>query len=78
MTVDNYGRVSIDIQDAFGNTIISKDEAAGTWTESTYDYGDEDDDSSNSDDSEEDEDAGDVEIEETARLVEKRLSLLLR
>ena len=39
MTVDNYGRVSIDIQDAFGNTIISKDEAAGTWTESTYDYG---------------------------------------
>ena len=47
MTVDNYGRVSIDIQDAFGNTIISKDEAAGTWTESTYDYGDEDDDSSN-------------------------------
>ena len=72
MTVDNYGRVSIDIQDAFGNTIISKDEAAGTWTESTYDYGDEDDDSSNSDDSEEDEDAGDVEIEETARLVEEK------
>ena len=72
MTVDNYGRVSIDIQDAFGNTIISKDEAAGTWTESTYDYGDEDDDSSNSDDSEEDEEAGDVEIEETARLVEEK------
>lgn len=72
MTVDNYGRVSIDIQDAFGNTIISKDEAAGTWTESTYDYGDEDDDSSNSDDSEEDEDAGDVKKEETARLMEEK------
>ena len=72
MTVDNYGRVSIDIQDAFGNTIISKDEAAGTWTESTYDYGDEEDDSSNSDDSEEDEDAGDVEKEETARLIEEK------
>ncbi len=34
MTVDDYGRVSIEIQDAFGNTVISKDEAAGTWTES--------------------------------------------
>ena len=72
MTVDNYGRVSIDIQDAFGNTIISKDEAAGTWTESTYDYGDEEDDSGTSDDSEEDEDAGDVEKEETTRLIEEK------
>lgn len=24
MTVDNYGRVSIEIQDAFGNTVISR------------------------------------------------------
>ena len=35
MTVDAYGQVNISIQDGFGNTLISKDEAAGTWTEST-------------------------------------------
>ncbi len=64
MTVDNYGRVSIDIQDAFGNTVISKDEAAGTWTESVYEYGSESDDS-------DDEDV-DEEKEETARLLEER------
>ncbi|MCM1225094.1 MAG: hypothetical protein NC548_62655, partial [Lachnospiraceae bacterium] len=39
MTVDDYGRVTINISDAFGNTVISKDEAAGTWTESIYEYG---------------------------------------
>ncbi len=74
MTVDEYGRVTISIQDAFGNTITSKDEAAGTWTESVYEYG------SGEDGSEEDgsgengnggEDAGE-EKEETARLVEER------
>ena len=64
MTVDDYGRVSIDIQDAFGNTVISKDEAAGTWTESVYEYGSESDDS-------DDEDV-DEEKEETARLIEER------
>ncbi len=64
MTVDEYDHVSIDIQDAFGNTIISKDEAAGTWTESTYDYG-----SSEGDSIEED---TDLEVEETAKLVEEK------
>ncbi len=41
MMLDEYGRTAIDIQDAFGNTIISKDEASGTWTESVYEYGTE-------------------------------------
>lgn len=68
MSVDEYGHVSIDIQDAFGNTIISKDEAAGTWTESTYDYGSDEEDSE-ADDSEED---TDFEQEETARLIEEK------
>ncbi len=71
MSVDNYGRVSIDIQDAFGNTIVSKDEAAGTWTESTYDYGDEEEDDSGSGDTE-DEDDTEAEVEETARLIEEK------
>lgn len=66
MTVDEYGRVSIDIRDAFGNTIISKDEAAGTWTESVYEYG-----SSEEDGNGEDESAGE-DKEETARLTEER------
>lgn len=67
MTVDHYGRVTITIQDAFGNTIISKDEAAGTWTESTYDYGSEGENVSDDD--------GDIEEEkeETARLVEEKV-----
>lgn len=64
MTVDEYGRVSIDIQDGFGNTIISKDEAEGTWTESTYDYGSEEGESIEED--------TDLEVEETARLIEER------
>ena len=64
MTVDEYGRVTIDIQDAFGNTLISKDEAAGTWTESIYEYGSEEEDGSASGD--------DEEKEETARLIEER------
>ena len=68
MTVDEYGRVSINIQDAFGNTVISKDEAAGTWTESIYDYGSGEDDSNASDNDEE----NDSEKEETARLLEER------
>ncbi len=70
MTVDDYGRVSIDIQDAFGNTVISKDEAAGTWTESIYEYGSrEDGDNASGDDEEND---SDEEKEETARLIEER------
>ena len=65
MTVDEYGRVSIEIQDAFGNTLISKDEAAGTWTESIYEYGSEADGDSEEEDTDE-------EKEETARLLEER------
>ena len=67
MTVDEFGRVTIDIQDAFGNTIISKNEAAGTWTESVYEYGSSEDGS--------EEDSGEdteEEKEETARLIEER------
>ena len=70
MTVDEYSRVTIDIQDAFGNTVISKDEAAGTWTESIYDYGSEEDDGSASGDDEESD--SEEEKEETARLIEER------
>ena len=73
MTVDDYGRVSIEIQDAFGNTVISKDETAGTWTESIYDYGSEEDDGNASDDDEESD--SDEEKEETARLIEERTYL---
>ena len=67
MTVDEYGRVTIDIQDAFGNTVISKDEIAGTWTESIYEYGREEDESE--EDIEED---AEEEKEETAHLIEER------
>ncbi len=70
MTVDEYGRVSIDIQDAFGNTVISKDEAAGTWTESIYEYGSGED-SGNASDNDEENDS-DKEKEENARLIEER------
>lgn len=70
MTVDDYGRVSIDIQDAFGNTVVSKDEAAGTWTESIYEYGSEED-GDNSSDNDEGNDS-DEEKEETAQLIEER------
>ncbi|MCM1440225.1 MAG: RHS repeat-associated core domain-containing protein, partial [Roseburia sp.] len=71
MTVDNYGRVTITIQDAFGNTILSKDEAAGTWTESIYDYGSEPGDGGNVPGDDGDGDP-DEEKEETARLTEER------
>lgn len=63
MALDEYGRAAIDIQDAFGNTIISKDEASGTWTESIYEYGAESGD--------EEEDPG-LEPEENDRLLEER------
>ena len=63
MTLDEYGRAAIDIQDAFGNTIISKDEASGTWTESVYEYGTE---------TGEEEDDPDLEKEENDRLLEER------
>ena len=69
MTVDDYGRVSIEIQDAFGNTLISKDESAGTWTESVYEYGSEDTEDNGEGDTEED---SETEREETARLIEER------
>ncbi|MBD5088838.1 MAG: RHS repeat-associated core domain-containing protein [Clostridiales bacterium] len=39
MTIDKYGRCSVEIMDAFGNTITAKEEKDGTWTESDYDYG---------------------------------------
>ena len=61
MTLDEYGRAAIDIQDAFGNTIISKDEASGTWTESVYEYG-----------TETGEEDPDLEKEENDRLLEER------
>ncbi len=70
MTVDDYGRVSIDIQDAFGNTVVSKDEAAGTWTESIYEYGSGED-GDNSSDNDEGNDS-EEEKEGTARLIEER------
>lgn len=66
MTVDDYGRVFINIQDAFGNTIISKDEAAGTWTESIYEYGSGENSDNTSDDDEDS--ATDTEKEETHRV----------
>ena len=69
MSVDEYGRVTISIQDAFGNTITSKDEAAGTWTERVYEYGSGGEDGDGEDSSGEDDDG---EREETARLVEER------
>ena len=69
MTVDAYGQVNISIQDGFGNTLISKDEAAGTWTESTYEYGSEDNGGS---ETEETEDDVDEEKEETSRLLEEK------
>ena len=73
MSVDEYGRVTIDIQDAFGNTLISKDEAAGTWTESIYEYGSEAGDDSDGEDSDNaSDDVGGMEKEETARLIEER------
>ncbi len=75
MTVDAYGQVNISIQDGFGNTLISKDEAAGTWTESTYEYGSEDNGGS---ETEETEDDVDEEKEETSRLLEEKHTHLSR
>lgn len=73
MTQDNYGRVSIEIRDGFGNTVISKDEAAGTWTESIYEYGSNEEDDGSGDISDEGDESGeDTEAEETSRLLEER------
>lgn len=69
MTVDEAGRVSIAIEDSFGNTIVSKDEKGGTWTESTYDYGEE-----NQEEEEEEEDSGE---NVQARLIEERTYFFL-
>lgn len=63
MMLDSYGFGTIEIKDAFGNTRIRKDEKAGTWTESDYDYGEEGE--SAEDESEEPEPA--------AQLVEERV-----
>ncbi len=41
MSVDQYNRCMVEFLDAFGNTVVEKDEKSGTWTESTYDYGEE-------------------------------------
>ncbi|MCH5252899.1 MAG: RHS repeat protein, partial [Lachnospiraceae bacterium] len=38
MTLDSYDRCTVEINDALGNTLIEKDEKAGTWTESEYEY----------------------------------------
>ncbi len=75
MTVDAYGQVNISIQDGFGNTLISKDEAAGTWTESTYEYGSEDNGGS---ETEETEDDVDEEKEETSVFWKKKHTHLSR
>lgn len=64
MVVDEYGNICITISDGLGNILVQKDEAAGTWTESTYDYG--------SEAVEDTEDEEDDEREESARLVEER------
>lgn len=63
MTLDEYDRATIDVQDAFGTTIISKDEASGTWTESVYEYRTE---------TREEEEAPELEKEENDRLQEER------
>lgn len=63
MKLDSYGFGTIEIKDSFGNTTIRKDEKAGTWTESDYDYGEEGE--SVEDESEE--------LEPTAQLVEERV-----
>lgn len=41
MTLDNYDRCLVNQTDAFGNTVIEKDEKNGIWTENVYEYGDE-------------------------------------
>ena len=69
MNFDEYGRVSIEIRDGLGNTVINKNEAAGTWTESIYDYGSEETEGGSEGGEEEDSEA---EREETARLLEER------
>lgn len=41
MVIDHYDRCAVEIRDAFGSTVLEKDEKAGTWTERIYDYGSE-------------------------------------
>lgn len=36
--IDEYGRCHIEIKDSYGNIIMEKDEANGTWTEYEYVY----------------------------------------
>lgn len=64
MTLDSYERCTVQIQDGLGNTMIEKDEKAGTWTESEYEYRDEG--------GETDEDAEESDSETQGLLVEER------
>lgn len=41
MQLDYYDRCTVNFFDSFGNTVINKDEKAGTWTESVYQYGED-------------------------------------
>lgn len=52
MTIDSFNRCSVEIMDAFGNTVIAKDEKEGTWTESDYEYESENEDEEDSDEKE--------------------------
>lgn len=46
MAIDSFNRCSVEIMDSFGNAIIEKDEKTGTWTESDYEYDNEDEENS--------------------------------
>ncbi len=66
MSLDTYNRCTIDFYDDFGNVTISKDEKAGTWTESEYDYGSTAESTEEIEDEENDTDEG-------IRLLEERI-----
>lgn len=66
MSLDLFNRCTVHIRDDFGNVVISKDEKAGTWTESEYDYGADVEGMEESADGEEDSKAG-------TKLVEERI-----
>ena len=70
MMVDHFGRVTIDIHDAFGNSVIIKDEAAGTWTERIYEYGNAGADDVEID--EDDENESNTEFVKNTQLLEER------
>ena len=66
LSIDSSGAGTVTIQDAFGNTILEKNEAGRTWTERTYDYGAEQE-----NDTSEDTDSKDGDGEETEEDTEK-------